>query len=477
MTKQEAQAAQHDLQHEKEVMRQLEEVYKEALKLVTDKIKLLDERSEQEDKPSIAYQKSFQTAVQRQLADILQKLRNSSYTTIEQYINECYTDGVVETMYQLHSDGIPLILPIDQEKVIRAVQLESKLSKSLYQSVGEDVQRLKRQITSIVSAGFAVGASLGDMENQIAARMIGDYRKMSGGALGCAKVIARTEGNRVANAARLDTAKEVSKHGADLVKQWDCTMDRRTRPHHVKLDRQVRELDEPFEVDGHKAMAPHQFDIPSEDINCRCRCDIRPRWAVEDSEDDMKWDNENGMLVRIDSDTYRAFKNRYLQEAEKYREKPLTSGADGGIIKKTSGAVSGALNPIDKKANEHAERYYASVRKMKTDVSRIAKNTGFSETLIRQIKNFVFLEEHDLGENGIRRFFADYKMAQTWQRLIDGKNIQPHDITLLKHEEMERNLMQQGYSQEEAHNITSETYDYAREAMVYYAEIEKHKEK
>lgn len=339
MTKQEAQAAQHDLQHEKEVMRKLEEVYKEALKLVADKIKLLDERSEQEDKPSIAYQKSFQTAVQKQLADILQKLRSSSYTTIEQYINECYTDGVVETMYQLHSDGIPLILPIDQEKVIRAVQLESKLSKSLYQSVGEDVQRLKRQITSIISAGFAVGASLGDMENQIAARMIGDYRKMNGGALGRAKTIARTEGNRVANAARLDTAKEASKHGADLVKQWDSVMDRRTRPHHVKLDRQVRELDEPFEVDGHKAMAPHQFDIPSEDINCRCRCDIRPRWAVEDSEDDMKLDNENSVLVRIDSDTYSAFKNRYLQEAEKYREKTLTFGDDYGIIKENNKSV------------------------------------------------------------------------------------------------------------------------------------------
>ena len=61
--------------------------------------------------------------------------------------------------------------------------------------------------------------------------------------------------------------------------------------------------------------------------------------------------------------------------------------------------------------------------------------------------------------------------------MIDGKNIQEHDMTLLKHEEMERNLMQQGYSQEEAHNITSETYNYAREAIKYYAEIEKHKKK
>ena len=158
--------------------------------------------------------------------------------------------------------------------------------------------------------------------------------------------------------------------------------------------------------------------------------------------------------------------------ANKNAQKALTSDVKSGKIKK-----SGALNHNSDEAYEHAERYYESVRKMKTDVKRISQNTGYSEKFIQQIKDFVFVEEHDLGDNGIRRFYADYKMAQTWQRLIVGKNIQKHDITFLKHEEMERKLMQQGYSQEEAHNITSETYNYAKEAIKYYAEIEKHKKK
>lgn len=158
-------------------------------------------------------------------------------------------------------------------------------------------------------------------------------------------------------------------------------------------------------------------------------------------------------------------------------KKTLTSGNDSDIIRRKIGTISGALNPGGEEAYEHAERYYELVRKMKTDVKRISQNTGYPEKLIQQIKDFVFIEEHDLGENGIRRFYADYKMAQTWQRLIDGKNIQKHDITLLKHEKMERELMQQGYSQEKAHEITSETYDYAKEAKKYYAEIEKHKKK
>lgn len=159
-------------------------------------------------------------------------------------------------------------------------------------------------------------------------------------------------------------------------------------------------------------------------------------------------------------------------QAEKIGGKALTSKDNGDIIRK-----SGALNHSSEEAYEHAERYYESVRKMKTDAERISQNTGFSKELIQQIKDYIFIEEHDLGDNGIRRFYADYKMAQTWQRLIDGKNIQKHDLTLIKHEELERKLMRQGYSQDEAHSIASETYNYAKEALKYYAEIEKHKKK
>ena len=162
---------------------------------------------------------------------------------------------------------------------------------------------------------------------------------------------------------------------------------------------------------------------------------------------------------------------RAVQVAKKAKS-GLTSGAKGGTIKKTSGA----LNPISKRADEHAKRYYASVRKMKTDVSKISKNTGFSEELIESIKNFIFMEKHDLGDR-VDYFDPDYKMAESWQRLIDGKNIQHHDLTLLKHEKMERELMLQGYTQDEAHRITSMKYNYGKEAEEYYDKIEKHSKK
>lgn len=153
------------------------------------------------------------------------------------------------------------------------------------------------------------------------------------------------------------------------------------------------------------------------------------------------------------------------------------SGGGSGVYDNVhiSGAISGGLNPDSKEAREHADRYYESVRHMSNDVDRIAENTGFDKSEISEIKNFVFMEKHDLGDGKLKYFYPDYKMAQSWQRLIDGKDIQPHDITLLKHETMERKLMKQGLSQEAAHRKTEETYNYAKESGEYYAKINKHK--
>lgn len=158
---------------------------------------------------------------------------------------------------------------------------------------------------------------------------------------------------------------------------------------------------------------------------------------------------------------------------EKNLPETLTNRDNDGIIE--SRLISGALNPESLRAQEHADRYYESVRHMKTDVKRISDNTGFSENDIDQIKNHVFMQKHDLGNDELEYFYPNYEMAESWQRLIDGSNIQPHDITLLHHEKMEHELMKAGYSQEEAHRITETKYNYKKESKEYYAEINKHK--
>ena len=138
--------------------------------------------------------------------------------------------------------------------------------------------------------------------------------------------------------------------------------------------------------------------------------------------------------------------------------KTLVKSAKRGII--NTGSIAGALDPLSPRAEKHAIQYYESVRHMKTDAERIAKNTGWEKEKIAEIKNHVFIQEHDLLD-GHRRFDPSFEMAQSWQRLIEGKDIRECDLVLLKHEYLELTLMKKGYSQNDAHIIASKTYDYA----------------
>ena len=86
------------------------------------------------------------------------------------------------------------------------------------------------------------------------------------------------------------------------------------------------------------------------------------------------------------------------------------------------------------------------------------------------------MEKHDLGEEGIKHFTPDFAMAQSWRRLIEGK-YEPHDMTLLRHEIMERQLMGQGLSQDEAHRVTSKDFNYQKEATEYYDNLKANRNK
>jgi hypothetical protein len=152
----------------------------------------------------------------------------------------------------------------------------------------------------------------------------------------------------------------------------------------------------------------------------------------------------------------------------------------GGLMKKNrfreliSGAISGARNPYGKAAEIHAEKYYGLVRSMTTDVIKIAKTTGYTEKEIQEIKNYIFYDKHDLGGTEPERFQPDYMMGESWRRLIEGKP-ERHDLTLINHEIMEKNLINEGLSQEKAHEITSEKYNYDKEATEFYGKIKKYR--
>lgn len=109
---------------------------------------------------------------------------------------------------------------------------------------------------------------------------------------------------------------------------------------------------------------------------------------------------------------------------------------------------------------------------------KIAKNLKKLEADIKKVKAYLFEEDSLLdSDTGKRRKFdPDCAIAQSWQRLIIGKDIKPHDRTLIEHELLEMEIKRRNpeMSHEEAHALASEQYDYGKEALEYYGNLEKY---
>ena len=122
--------------------------------------------------------------------------------------------------------------------------------------------------------------------------------------------------------------------------------------------------------------------------------------------------------------------------------------------------MSGALDSLSPRAEEHANKEYEAIRKNKYDVIKISENTGFSLQQIKAIKDYVFFQEHVFRNRPKGRFDADYDMALSWKRLIVGKDIWKSDIILLKHELLEMEIASKYEYHEDAHEEAEKTYNY-----------------
>lgn len=325
------------LNNEKEVLKRLKSIYTASLGDVNDKISSLEfdiDRLQYEydwsedgtEKTKLQsqiqakiYQKNYQKALRQQLDGILQKMNDRAFTTVSEYLNECYDNGYIGTMYDLHGQGIPLIMPINQEALVRAVQLDSKISKSLYEKMGENVTKLKRDIAAKVSRGIASGMSYSQVAQQIRFKMIGTYNT-NGGAFGRALTIARTEGHRIQVQAGMDALYAAKDMGADVLKQWDSALDNRTRPSHRVVDGEIRELDKPFS-NGLQYPGDSSGGA-AEVVNCRCALLQRAKWALD--EEELETLKKRAEYYGLDkTENFEDFKKKYLNAVEKVENEDL----------------------------------------------------------------------------------------------------------------------------------------------------------
>ena len=209
-------------------------------------------------------------------------------------------------MYDLHGQGIPLVFPIDQKQAAAAIKLDPKISKNLYTKLGEDVGLLKKRIANNVSRGIATASEYKVIARNIAADSnVGFNRAMR---------IARTEGHGVQVQAAVDVQHKAKEKGADIVKQWDAALDKRTRDSHRQVDGEIRELDEKF---SNGMMYPSDpAGGAAEVVNCRCALLQRAKWALD--EDELETLKERAKYYGLDkTNGFDDFKAKYLKAADK----------------------------------------------------------------------------------------------------------------------------------------------------------------
>ncbi len=423
MNKRQREIIQAQLVDEEKILYELKKIYRRAEKDIDAKIAALLARNDTENLSSIIYQVDYQRSLKAQIGAILDQLNTEQFTSISDYLAKCYENGFLGTLYDLQGQGIPLIFPIDQKQVTQAIVNDSKLSKRLYTRLGEDVDELKKKVRMELSRGISQAYSYEQIAKNIRNQTkIGFNRSMR---------IARTEGHRVSQQATYDSQTKAKDAGADIVKQWDSTLDTRTRDSHVAVDGEIRELDEKFS--NGLRYPGDSSGAASEVVNCRCVLLQRARWAVEGKGVYTKFDGTKGQLVDLsDEENFADFKKRYKEEIKPVDpppQKELTKAQKDAVEYYVSGDGMYINNPLRGRANSEGvtltmDDLDDGERALIKDLDDATDRVLEPQTLYRSVDaSAVFGDMSDMDYENLRNrvvYGAKDKYAMAADKYING---------------------------------------------------------
>ena len=306
MNKRQKQVQQSLLNSEIDVLNALERSYQEALNDINGVIAKLLARKDTENLQAIIYQLKYQRLLKSEIEGFLNALHTQNYQLINDYLKDSYITAHIGTLFDLQGQGVPLILPLNQEQMISAITLNSKLSEPLYNALGYDVEHLKINVVSEISRGIAQRLTYAEMARNLSAKTKLPMKRTFN--------IARTEGHRIQQEATYNLQIRAIKKGAKIFKQWDSTLDKKTRPTHRELDGQMIGVNDYFHSSGGgKALYPGGFGDPKEDCNCRCCLVQVAEWELSDDEF-TKMNGKTNELQHFKSiDDYNKFKKKFWE--------------------------------------------------------------------------------------------------------------------------------------------------------------------
>ena len=354
------------LDAEKELVDNLTSLYEKAQKQVQKRLYELSERKDMENIQTIIHQQKYQQMLLKNINQALKGLKENQFQSVDEYLNNSYRLGYIGNMYDLMHQGIPITVPINPDKVKYAIETDSKLSKNLWDSLSSGVDTMKKKVQQEITLGILKGDSWGEIAHRMESG-ITTTQMVSG--FNYTMRIARTEGHRIQEVATHDAMIVAKEKGADIVKQWCSTLDDRTRPSHALLDGQIREIDKPFEVNGHKGLYPGGFGVASEDIYCRCTTLQRAKWGLD--KDELDTLKRRADYFHLDkSDSFKEFQKKYLKlpvdadtmKIEKVLSKPVV-GTDEHYkeCKRIFEEAGVTYNPVKTYSSKRSEKEIISM--------------------------------------------------------------------------------------------------------------------
>lgn len=253
----------------KKSYKEIDKVFAERLKEILNQIKKLLMKIEGKD-PHIGWTEinkfrrldSELKRIEKDLEDDHKKIAEN----INNLKEKTYLDTFLKHTYlfeQATKDRFLTAIP-DMKLVRKMLDQPIKFIK-----LDESLKKERKRALKRIRADITLGVLNGEGFKKIAKRL----RTSLGMTVKQSKRVARTEGGRAMEQAAFDSAQVAKKYGARMHKIWEATLDLRTRPSHQVLDHQMKDIDEPFEINGCKGMHPKGFVGPGsagENINCRC---------------------------------------------------------------------------------------------------------------------------------------------------------------------------------------------------------------
>lgn len=152
-----------------------------------------------------------------------------------------------------------------EQKVLKAKKEAEKANKPIIPKenpvdVKKETKWNKQQIDSVVMQGIKNGDDIPTMAKNLSKVTDMNYKT--------AVRYARTKTTEVENAGVLESLKNAADMGIEVKKQWMATIDGRTRHTHAVIDKEVKQLDEPF---SNGCRYPGDMSAPPKEVwNCRC---------------------------------------------------------------------------------------------------------------------------------------------------------------------------------------------------------------